>query len=92
MVLSSRCLWEANTFRFLSTFSFPLRVDDRRVTADPAMGSAVTSTALCKLSLSGAHRGIVQVPSAPPWTLQDREVSGVYRHCSLREETKGLSV
>lgn len=43
---------------FFLPFPFSLQVDDVRVTEDPAMGSAVTSIALCNLSLSGAHRGI----------------------------------
>lgn len=64
-------------------------MDDGRLTADPAMGSAITSMVLCNLSLS---RGIVQVPSATPWTLQDREVSRVHRHGSSGIGTKGLNV
>lgn len=77
---------------FLSTFFFPLQVDDGRLTADLAMGCAVTSIALCKLLLPRTHWGIVQVLSAIPWTMQDQEVSGVHRHCSSGVESKDLSV
>ncbi|OWK57786.1 NAD kinase 2, mitochondrial [Lonchura striata] len=79
VVKTTRYEFEQQRYRYagLSEEDLKQLVDDGRLTADLAMGCAVTSIALCNLLLPRTHQGIDQVLSGTLWILQDQEISGL---------------